>query len=629
MEAADVVAEELLCVEAELQDVQGQIQALLDRQVKLCERQSELKALLEECEASQDAVHDNRTTSTDDWSSNFEWDSRAEDVGFNVFGITSYRANQREIINAVMSGRDVLVIMAAGGGKSLCYQLPALLRDGVSLVEAHCCSQWGHDFRPDYKNLGILKIQFANVPLIALTATATCRVQVDLMDMLHIPKCVKFVSTVNRPNLFYRVREKSSVGKVVIDEIADFIRGTYSKNDSGIVYCFSRKECEQVAKELRGCGISADHYHADMDVIAREKVHLRWSTNKLQVIVATVAFGMGINKPDVRFVVHHSLSKSMETYYQESGRAGRDGLPSDCVLYYRSGDVPRQSSMVFYENTGLQNLYDIVRYCQSKKNCRRGAFFRHFAEPPKDCNGMCDNCAHETEVKELDASNHAKLIVSLLHELQENDQRATMLQLVERFKVKIRELGTSSPAPDLKKEEIEQMIVQLLLDHVLKEEFQHTAYATNSYLALGSLWKLVSQGKKQVILEISTRQHANGMPKNAKRTRMSQLELKLDELRKELSSSNTGVLPHAILSSQQISTLGAQKPTSLAYLEKLIGKVKTEKYGERIIDLIQEYLKSEQGNDGATGTAKDTTQECSKKQKNKHVVLVESSEDDQ
>ncbi|XP_064962548.1 ATP-dependent DNA helicase Q-like 2 isoform X3 [Musa acuminata AAA Group] len=578
METADVVAEELLYVEAELQDVQDQIKALLDRQEGLHKRQSELKALLEECEASKNTAQVDSSVATDDWSADFEWDSRAEDIRFNVFSISSYRANQREIINAVMSRRDVLVIMAAGGGKSLCYQLPALLCDGVALVvspllsliqdqvmglttlgipaymltsttskehekliykslekgegelkvlyvtpekiskskrfmsklekchhggrlslvaidEAHCCSQWGHDFRPDYKNLGILKIQFPTVPLIALTATATYKVQVDLMEMLHIPKCVKFVSTINRPNLFYKVHEKSSVGKVVIDEIADFIRGSYSKNESGIIYCFSRKECEQVAKELRGRGISADHYHADMDVIAREKVHLLWSKNKLQVIVGTVAFGMGINKPDVRFVIHHSLSKSMETYYQESGRAGRDGLPSECVLYYRPGDVPRQSTMVFYENAGLQNLYDIVRYCQSKRNCRRGAFFQHFGEPIQNCNGMCDNCAYEAEVKELDATYHAKVIVSLLHEIQENDQRATMLQLVERFKVKIKELGDSiQPVSDLKKEELEQLIVQLLLEHVLKEEFQHTAYTTNSYIALGSLSKLVLQG---------------------------------------------------------------------------------------------------------------------------------------
>lgn len=381
MDCTNEVLEELLNVEAELQDVQDQIKLLLDQQENLYARQTELKALLEDCEASGSYHNDATSTAPENWSGSFGWDSEADDIRLNVFGISSYRANQREIINAVMSGRDVLVIMAAGGGKSLCYQLPAVLRDGICLVvspllsliqdqvmgltalgipaymltsttskedekfiykaleknegdlkilyvtpekiskskrfmsklekchhagrlsliaidEAHCCSQWGHDFRPDYKNLGILKTQFPTVPVIALTATATRKVQLDLMEMLHVQKCVKFVSSVNRPNLFYMVREKSSVGKVVVDEIAEFIRGSYPNKESGIVYCFSRKECEQVAKELREKGIKADYYHADMEVRDRENVHLRWSNGKLQVIVGTVAFGMGINKPD-------------------------------------------------------------------------------------------------------------------------------------------------------------------------------------------------------------------------------------------------------------------------------------------------------------------------------------------
>ncbi|CAN6163410.1 unnamed protein product [Urochloa humidicola] len=711
MEDEENIEEELFLVESQLHDIQGQIKTLLDRQEELYERQSQLKALLEVSKMSKNKSNCESSVTLEDWSGSFPWDSQADDTRFNVFGINSYRSNQREIINAVMGGKDVLVIMAAGGGKSLCYQLPAVLRNGIALVvspllsliqdqvmglaalgipaymltsttnkevekfiyraldkgegelkilyvtpekiskskrfmsklekchhagrlslvaidEAHCCSQWGHDFRPDYKNLGILKIQFPSVPMIALTATATSKVQTDLIEMLHIPRCVKFVSTVNRPNLFYKVYEKSPVGKVVIDEIANFIGESYPNNESGIVYCFSRRECEQVAKELRDRGISAEHYHADMDIIDREKVHMRWSNGKSQVIVGTVAFGMGINKPDVRFVIHHSLSKSMETYYQESGRAGRDGLPSECVLYYRPGDVPRQSSMVFYENCGLQNLYDIVRYCQSKRSCRRGAIFRHFGEALQECNGMCDNCASSIELKEIDATQHTKVIVSLLHDLQLNDQRATLLQLMDKFKAKWKGLGRSNQDVDLKREEIEQLIVQLILDHVLKEEFQHTAYSTNAYVTLGPLWKPALQGNKPVKLEIaveSSQDRGGGgrSSKGAKRRQMSDLEAKLDELRRELSlsASNGGIsiFPHAVLSAAQISHLSCQKPTTEAELEKVIGKVKTEKYGGRIIELMRSHVKDGDGN------AADANK---RHKKDKDVVFVESSDEE-
>ncbi|KAF3448946.1 hypothetical protein FNV43_RR09665 [Rhamnella rubrinervis] len=493
MVAKETVLEELLNVEFEIQDVEEQIKMLLERQETLYERKSELKALLEASKGSGDPAENSASTTAENWSGSFEWDSEADDVRFNVFGILSYRANQREIINAVMSGKDVMVIMAAGGGKSLCYQLPAILRDGVasSLVmgltalgipaymltsttskeeekflyralekgkEAHCCSQWGHDFRPDYKNLGILKTQFPNVPLIALTATATQKVQVDLMEMLR----------------FLNVREKSSVGKVVIEEIAGFIQEFYLNNESGIVYCFSRKECEQ------------------------------------------------------------------------------------------AGDVPRQSSMVFYENAGLQNLYDIVRYCLG-----------------------CVTTVRSREIEEVDVSCmvlscHAKIVVSMLQDIQQNDQRLTLLQLVDKMKTKHKELGS-----DLKREQVEQLIIKLILDRVLKEEFQHTAYATNAYLTTGPLANQILQGKRDVKLEVcSAQKKVAGINSAKHNVAFSGLELKLDELRKELSSIHGGIFPHSILSTQQISRISAHKPKSLEQLEKIIGRLKAEKYGERILEQI-------------------------------------------
>ncbi|KAM4073343.1 hypothetical protein ACB094_10G011300 [Castanea mollissima] len=694
MDTGEILAE-LLQVEVEIQDVQDQVNMLLEQQEKLYDRQSELKALLEACKGLGDPVTDGASSTVENWSGPFEWDSEADDIRFNVFGISAYRANQREIINSILSGRDVLVIMAAGGGKSLCYQLPAVLRDGVSLVVSPLLSliqdqvmgltalgipacmltsttskeEEKFIYRALEKGEGDLKILYVTpekiskskrfmsklekchhagrLSLIAVDATATQKVQTDLMDMLHIPRCIKFVSTVNRPNLFYMVRQKSSVGKVVIDEIAEYIQESYSNNESGIVYCFSRKECEQIAKELRERGISADYYHADMDANAREKVHMRWSNNKLQVIVGTVAFGMGINKPDVRFVVHHSLSKSMETYYQESGRAGRDGLPSECLLYFRPGDVPRQSSMVFYENSGLQNLYDIARYCQSKRQCRRSAFFRHFAEPLQDCNGMCDNCAFSSDVKEVDVTRHAQLMVSLLQEMQENDQRMTMLQLIDKMKIKHKELGS-----ELKREETEQLVIKLILDRILKEEFQHTAYATNAYVTLGPFAKQVLHGKKNVKLEISSGEKNTASLKSAKRSLSSSvLEFKLDELRKEVSSIHGKIFPHSVLSTQQISVISAQKPNSLEQLEKIIGKLKTEKYGSRILEQIEKYrdcVQTDELNEGQGSqnrgtklrkTKKGQTDELNggqgsqnrgtkRRKTKKDLVVIESSDDE-
>nr|CAB3499785.1 unnamed protein product [Digitaria exilis] len=550
------------------------------------------------------------------------------------------------------------------------------------MQEAHCCSQWGHDFRPDYKNLGILKIQFPSVPMIALTATATSKVQKDLIEMLHIPRCVKFVSTVNRPNLFYKVYEKSPVGKVVIDEVANFISESYPNNESGIVYCFSRKECEQVGRTIhkslfllfaemtltilifaadasamlqKNCAIGAFWLSIIMRIwklkLVRKFTCGVWSKGKSQVIVGTVcapylkmvAFGMGINKPDAKnnwrhpgfpgflyLIVprFHKIGEAGATFdlwfiialaslwrhttRRVVGQAGMDYLQNVFCIIGPAMFRGRQSSMVFYENCGLQNLYDIVRYCQSK-SCRRGAFFRHFGEALQDCNGMCDNCASSIEIKEIDATG--TILLCIILEI-----------FIYYLTVDNVEAGHSNRDVDLKREEIEKLIVQLIIDHVLKEEFQHTAYSTNAYVTIGPLWKAALQGNRPVKLEIavssSEGRGGDGRCKGTKRSRMSDLEAKLDELRRELSlsSSNGGIsiFPHAVLSTEHILLLSCQKPTTEAELEKVIGKVKTEKYGGRIIELMRSH-------DAGARNGGDASK---RHKKEKDVVCLESSDEE-
>ena len=403
------------------------------------------------------------------------------------FGYDAFRPLQEEIIRTALESRDALVLMPTGGGKSLCYQLPALALPGITLVvsplialmkdqvdaltangvsaaflnstltadeadavetralsgelkilyvaperlaapgfqhllgrlrvsfiaidEAHCISEWGHDFRPDYRNLAALRRSFPGVPLMALTATATPRVREDIVRQLGLERAQTFLSSFNRPNLHYSVRPKNnSLGQLV-----ELLRSY--KDKPAIVYCFSRKDTEALADNLRDAGFDALPYHAGLDRDVRRRTQEKFIRDQVPVIVATIAFGMGIDKPDVRLVAHMDLPKTVEGYYQETGRAGRDGLPSECVLFYTFGD--RRKQEFFIEQIedeaeralALQKLAQVVRYCETGA-CRRSFLLRYFGEnwEPTAC-GTCDNCV--APPRELhDATEIAQKILS-------------------------------------------------------------------------------------------------------------------------------------------------------------------------------------------------------------------------
>ncbi|KAL9955233.1 hypothetical protein ACROYT_G036526 [Oculina patagonica] len=382
----------------------------------------------------------------------------------------------------------------------------------IVIDEVHCTSQWGHDFRPDYKILGILKRQFPGVPILGLTATATTKVVDDVKKILGLQEdCVLFKASFNRPNLFYEVRHKPSKHDECMDEIQKLLTQKFS-GQSGIVYCFSRKESVTIASSLMSRGIKAACYHGDLDGQSRSEVHRAWTSNAIQVVVATVAFGMGIDKPDVRFVIHHSLSKSMENFYQESGRAGRDDKESHCILFYRPFDVFQQSTMVFTEQTGLENLYGMLAYCQQQKTCRRALIGRHFGESwnPAECHKMCDNCKNTADqldgsspFETRDITNYCQDVLKILQQAASLSERVTAIKLVDAWcgkgqtSLRMRDVK----APDLSREDCERVIVNLLLEGVLREDFHFTPYSTISYLLPGPKAKLVQKAGKKVFMD--------------------------------------------------------------------------------------------------------------------------------
>ncbi|XP_047246401.1 ATP-dependent DNA helicase Q1 isoform X3 [Girardinichthys multiradiatus] len=363
----------------------------------------------------------------------------------------------------------------------------AKLLSRIAVDEVHCCSQWGHDFRPDYKLLGILKRQFPMVPLFGLTATATSSVLKDCEKILCVQQPVTITSSFNRTNLYYEVRIKDSNNDALMSDITSLIKGKY-KDQSGIVYVFSQKDAEMVSSELKKRDISAYPYHANMDPEEKSKVHRRWTSNKIQVVVATVAFGMGIDKPDVRFVIHHTISKSIENYYQESGRAGRDDLSADCIVYFGFPDVFRISTMVVMENVGHQKLLQMVAYCQNVDRCRRSLMAVHFDEVWDDegCNQMCDTCCNAKGYASVDITQHARQVVLIVEQAGSMDEKVTPLKLVEtwmgRGPAKLRKMIQTTTLSRL---QAEAVIISLLLQGYLREDYSFTPYATYFYVKLG------------------------------------------------------------------------------------------------------------------------------------------------
>jgi ATP-dependent DNA helicase RecQ len=585
------------------------------------------------------------------------------------WGYTAFLPHQKEIIESVLKGQDTIAIMATGGGKSLCYQLPALCLDGLTLVisplislmkdqvddlnargipaaaynssleyddrkkietdlknhhirllfispekcmqpvfldflkkspvclfaidEAHCISEWGHNFRPEYRQLSALKKHFPSVPLIALTATAIPAVRKDISQQLGLSEPREFVGSFNRKNLQYRVLPK----KDALNTVITYVR--QHKDDSGIVYCLSKKETEEVAEKLQKSGYKALAYHAGLSKKVREHVQDEFIHDNVNIVCATIAFGMGIDKPDVRFVIHYDVPKSVESYFQETGRAGRDGEDSECILLYSRGDVGKIRSLLESDGSddrfvrlALRKLQDITDYCETP-SCRRTFLLNYFGEEYSGENcGSCDNCDQPKGM--FDGTHVAKKIVACVQQLPSNYGVALITDVLTGSKSsRIQHYHLDNlPAYNSGKEYSKSQL-RIWIGELIRQGYLARTGDTYPVIRLTHKSTSIGEGDTSLMLSIPEQgamKRSTPQLQSVTTNTEEKLFLHLKTLRKSIADQ-ASVPPYVIFPDKSLREMAHTKPRDLHNFRNIggVGEIKLEKYGLVFTSAIKNF----------------------------------------